>query len=68
MNMVLKTSDLINVTNVIMLLRQVVLREECPIDTLYDNTGYLMATWTKVFCFCFEQRRHVAMAVSGKGS
>ena len=48
MNMVLKTSDLINVTNVIMLLRQVVLREECPIDTRYDNTGYLMANWTKV--------------------
>ena len=51
MNMVLKTSDLISVTNAIMLLRQVVLREECPIDTLYDNTGYLMATWTKVFVF-----------------
>ena len=33
MNMVLKTSDLINVTNAIMLLRQVVLREEFQIDT-----------------------------------
>ena len=34
MNMVLKTSDLINVTNAIMLLRQVVLREDSLIDTL----------------------------------
>ena len=33
MNMVLMTSDLINVTNVIMLLRQVVLRQESQIDT-----------------------------------
>ena len=52
MNMVLKTSDLINVTNAIMLLRQVVLRDDCQKeDNTGDNTGYLMATWTKVFCF-----------------
>ena len=62
MNMVWMTSDLISVTNVTMLLRQVVLREESQIDTLKDNTGYLMANWTKVFCFCFEQ------TVTGKGS
>ena len=33
MNMVLMTSDLINVTNAIMLLRQVVLGQESQIDT-----------------------------------
>ena len=40
------SSDLINVTNVIMLLRQEVLREESWIDTLYRvSHGKLDISW-----------------------